>query len=144
MTHLKKVISTIYNEIKTTYKEQGLIFGIGYILPEIASYIVGVGEVKSLSKVEKIEYISEIGRYTGEMIEIARVVDNIEDLAKAYPNLNIPEGYEGYHTGRTEFENNINGITALDEKLAMEEIMDNPNYGDEIISELKDFNLHHH
>ncbi len=70
--------------------------------------------MKSLSKVEKIEDISEIGRYTGEMIEIARVVDNIEDLAKAYPNLNIPEGYEGYHTGRTEFENSINGIVASD------------------------------
>ncbi len=61
MTHLKEVIPAIYNEIETNYKEQGLIFGIGYILPEVAAYVVGVGEVKALSKAEKIEDISEMG-----------------------------------------------------------------------------------
>ncbi len=57
----KEVIPNIGNEIETNYKEQGLIFGIGYVSPEVAAYVVRVGEVKTLSKAEKIEDISEMG-----------------------------------------------------------------------------------
>ncbi len=124
VTHLKEVIPAIYNEIETNYKEQGLIFGIGYILPEVAAYVVGVGEVKTLSKVEKIEDLSEIGRYTDEatylseysdeLVEIERLSGNFDDFNHSTAT-NIEKGnYGEYRTAQEIANGNIDEFAGYD------------------------------
>lgn len=129
--HWDDAISGMWETIKITYEEEGLLFCTGYVIPEVAAYFIGAGEVKAVSEVEKLEHIedatkikhiaeegTDATKIVDDMVDVGEYIDDIantlDDFNSKYPdfekpkNANTPEKW--YDRGGKMYIDDI-GIT---------------------------------